>query len=161
MTTRSITLDDEVVTLARRYRKEALASLVTVLRDEHAPASARAAASAKLLEYSDGKPGMARQLTVADIGNMPDDLRQQLLEALLTYYMPGGFQALLKAACDDAVAKFAARKAALPRPRMTRRAPVPPASNPGREAIRGDSSAISAARPMQPPETETPARFAF
>jgi hypothetical protein len=98
------TLDDEVVSLARRYRKEALASLVTVLRDERAPASARAAASAKLLEYSDGKPSQSRQLTVADLGSMPDDLRMQLLEALTNYYVPDGFKRMLAQACEDAVA---------------------------------------------------------
>ena len=100
-----ITIDDEVVSLARRYRKEALASLVTVLRDESAPASARAQASAKLLEYSDGKPGQARQITIADVSHMPDELRQQLLDALLGHYMPNGQRALLKAACDEAVAR--------------------------------------------------------
>ena len=79
---RPITIDDEVVSLARRFRKEALASLVTVLRDEHAPASARAQASATLLEYSDGKPGQARQLTVADVTAMTPYLRENLLTRL-------------------------------------------------------------------------------
>jgi hypothetical protein len=98
-----ISIDDEVVSLARRYRKEAVASLVTVLRDESAPASARAQASAKLLEYSDGKPSQARQITVADLASMPDALREDLLNALLSHYMPSGHQALLRQACEDAV----------------------------------------------------------
>ena len=98
-----ISIDDEVVSLARRYRKEAVASLVTVLRDESAPASARAQASAKLLEYSDGKPSQARQITVADLASMPDALRADLLNALLSHYMPSGHQALLRQPCEDAV----------------------------------------------------------
>jgi len=98
-------VDDEVVSLARRYRKEAVASLVTVLRDPNSPASSKASASATLLAYSDGKPGQARQLTVADLASMPDDLRMELLQALLHHYIPGGWQALLKQACDDAVAQ--------------------------------------------------------
>jgi hypothetical protein len=97
---------------------------------------------------------MARQITLADVSSMPDDLRQQLLEALLSFYMPGGFKALLKAACDDAVAQFAALQAALPPPKPPRfrrgpralrgDAPVPPALSPGADAIRSDSSGVSA-----------------
>jgi len=156
---RPISLDDEVVSLARRYRKEALASLVTVLRDEHAPASARAAASAKLLEYSDGKPSQARQLTVADVSAMTPSLRQELLHALLVHYqteMPAQFKAMLKASVDEALRL----QAALPKPPLTdpakvtkfkrgplagkgpevpRWPPHPPTLTPRSDAIRRDS----------------------
>ncbi|CEF48880.1 unnamed protein product [uncultured bacterium] len=153
-------IDDEVVSLARRYRKEAVASLVTVLRDEHAPASARAQASAKLLEYSDGKPSQARQLTVADIAQMTPDLRQELLCALLIHYqveLPAQFQQMMRDAVDDALAlqaalpkppRFKRGKLAGKGPEVPRWPPAPrvaeprPALAPATNAIRSDLSGV-------------------
>jgi hypothetical protein len=172
-------VDDEVVRLARRFRKEAVASLVATLRDDRAPASAKASASATLLSYSDGKPGMARQISVADIGQMTPALRQELLHALLVHFqteLPAQFQALLKSAVDDAVAQarltFAKPKPAKPC-RFIRQAPVPeavppnmltlgatapepPAADPPEAAIRSDLSGISVAPPGSTPETARP-----
>src|SRR5215471_9909193 len=69
--------DEEVTKLARRYRPESLATLISVCRDERAPASARVSAASKLLEYSDGKPGQAKPVTVADVAAMSDEQRQR------------------------------------------------------------------------------------
>jgi hypothetical protein len=173
-------VDDEVVRLARRFRKEAVASLVATLRDDRAPASAKASASATLLSYSDGKPGMARQISVADIGQMTPALRQELLHALLVHFqteLPAQFQALLKSAVDDAVAQarltFAKPKPAKPC-RFIRQAPVPeavppnmltlgatapepPAADPGEAAIRSDLSGISAVAGGSQPADPIPA----
>ena len=121
----SIAIDDEVVSLARRFRKEALASLVTVLRDEHSPASAKTAAAQQILAYSDGKPGPSKPLTVADIGQMTPDLRSELLYALLTHFqveLPLQFQQMMRAAVDDALALQAALPA--PKPRRFKRGPL-------------------------------------
>jgi len=98
--------DEEVTKLVRRYRPESLATLISVCRDERAPASARASAASKLLEYSDGKPGQAKQVTVTDVAAMSDKQRQQLLDALLGHCAPGGFQALLAQSCDEAVKQY-------------------------------------------------------
>ena len=176
-----ITIDDEVVSLARRYRREAVASLVTVLRDESAPASARAQASAKLLEYSDGKPGQARQISVADLQSMPDDLRQQLLEALLNHYQPDGYRLFveqtMQQCIDDAMAQ-----ASLPKPNRFKRGPLagkgpevprwPPAPRaervaepgaalePPADALSAAYSATPRASPAQPPAAAESALYA-
>jgi hypothetical protein len=143
--------DDSLIRFAQTYRLEAAAVLVQVAKDETAPAAARSSAAEKILAYSDGKPSQARQLTVGDLQAMPDDLKMELLQALLSHYMPDGFQKILKSACDDAVAQFAAVQAAsLPKlnrtkiPKFVRRAPVadlPPALEPAADAISGDLSA--------------------
>jgi len=98
--------DEEVRKLARRYRPESIATLIAVCRNERAPASARASAASKLSEYSDGKPGQAKQVTVTDVAAMSDEERQQLLDVLLGHYAHGGFRTLLAMACDEAVRQY-------------------------------------------------------
>jgi hypothetical protein len=115
-------VDDEVVTIARRYKVEAAATLVTVCRDEHAPASARAQAATKLLEYAEGRPAQSRQIAVADIGAMSDQERLALLRALLVHFdreQPGFLRQLMADAYIDA-----AQQLGLPKPnRFTRGTP--------------------------------------
>ena len=157
----AIVSDDELVRIARRYRRESIATLITICRNEQAPASARAQASAKLLEYSDGKPGQARQITTADLASMSDDLRMQLMVALVDHYTPNGFKLMVKESVDAALAQAAA----LPKPprpnRFTRRSPAPstepPAADPGEAAIRSDLSGISAVAGGSQPADPTPA----
>src|SRR5215831_19846568 len=98
--------DDSVTKFAQRFRLEAAATLVAVCRDESAPASARAVAAKDILSYSDGKPGQAKPVTVADVAAMSDDQRQELLNALLNHYTPGGSEALLRDACNEAVRQY-------------------------------------------------------
>src|SRR6516162_5661252 len=132
-------IDDEVTSIARRYRREAAATLVTVCRDEDAPASARAQAATKLLEYADGRPVAAKQVTVTDVAAMTDEQRQELLHALLTHYeteMPGQFKAMMTEAFSEAMARQA-----LPAPQRTNRfrrgAPRPPLiAQPGKTPCR-------------------------
>jgi hypothetical protein len=55
-------MSDETITkFAQRYRLEAAAALVQIIRDESASPNARAAAAEKILLYSDGRPGQANQ----------------------------------------------------------------------------------------------------
>jgi hypothetical protein len=124
MTQRSLSMpapmaDDELIRIARRYRKESIATLITICRDEHSSSASRAAAASKLLEYSDGKPGQSRTIAVADLATMSDDLRQQLLEALLNHYQPNGYllfvQETMRQCIDDAMAQ-----ASLPAPKKCR-----------------------------------------
>jgi hypothetical protein len=72
---------DEVATLARRYRKESIATLIAAIRDERARPTARITAAVKLLEYASGKPGPARQVTIADVNAMTRDECVDLLHA--------------------------------------------------------------------------------
>src|SRR4051794_3439851 len=98
--------DDEVARLAKRYRIEAAGTLIAVCRNERAPASARAQAAAKLLEYSDGRPGQSRQVTVTDLAQMTDDQREELFHALLHRYQvefPDFFVDLVDTAVKKAV----------------------------------------------------------
>jgi hypothetical protein len=158
--------DDEIVSLARFYRRESLATLVAVSRDQSAPASARAQAASRLLEYSDGRPSQARQITVADIGQMSASLREELLSALLLHYqveLPDQFRSMIvdqAMALHQAHQAALAQQAALPKPnRFKRQAPVaaePPPSDPAAEAIRGDLSAKVDAPGGLTPETARP-----
>jgi hypothetical protein len=96
--------DDAIASFAKRYRQEAAAALITVIRDDTAPASARTAAAERILAYSDGRPQAAKQITVADIGRMTEEQRQELLRALLTHYLPNGaLEDLLKQSVDEAI----------------------------------------------------------
>jgi hypothetical protein len=72
---------DEVATLARRYRRESIATLIAAIRDERARPTARITAAVKLLEYAAGKPGPARQVTIADVNAMTRDECVDLLHA--------------------------------------------------------------------------------
>src|SRR5207302_9478835 len=93
--------DDEITKLSRRFRLESIATLISVCRDERAPATARAQAATKLLEYSDGRPGQARQVTVADLAAMTAEQRHELFSALVTYYetdMPGFLKQVMEEA---------------------------------------------------------------
>jgi hypothetical protein len=69
--------------MAAKYRKEAIAVLVATTRNERASATSRSNAARALLEYSDGRPAMAKQVTVADIASMTDVEQHALLDALL------------------------------------------------------------------------------
>src|SRR6266478_3759310 len=111
--------DDSITRFARHYRLEAAAVLVQIAKDESAPPQARAAAAEKILAYSDGRPGAARSITVADLELMDDEQRQDLLHALLTRYeleMPGQFKQMMEQAYVAAMQRMAT-----PRPnRFTR-----------------------------------------
>jgi hypothetical protein len=91
--------DIEAIEIARRYRKESLATLISVCRDPKAPASARAMAARTLLERSDGKPSQTKPLTVADLATMPEELQFELLSELLLHRklaFPQWFEALIE-----------------------------------------------------------------
>ena len=109
----SRTIDDEVTSIARRYRRVSIATLISVCRNERAPAAARATAAAKLLEYSDGRPGAARPVTVADLDLMTPEDRQELWMALFTHYeavMPGEIKELMTAAYVEAMQRVASTR---------------------------------------------------
>jgi hypothetical protein len=118
--------DDVLVRFARRYRETAAAALIDIIQDPNAPASSRAQAARDILSYSDGRPGQAKPITVADLGNMSDEQRRELLHVLVTHYFPGGIEALIKQAVEDA---FTANALAVKPPRFTR-GPVLAASLP-------------------------------
>jgi hypothetical protein len=112
---------DELAALARRYRHEAVATLIAVQRDPRAPASARAQAATKLLEYADGRPAQAKPITVADLPSMTHDQRNELLSALIFQYeaeMPGEFKRLLQDITDEAMDQLMSHMAAAPPPRL-------------------------------------------
>jgi hypothetical protein len=117
-------MTDELIKFARKYRTVAAAALVQIVSDESAPAAARISAAERILSYSDGRPGQARPVTVADIARMDDDQRFELLNALVQHYWPAGVNALIAAAVDEA---FKQQAPALP---FVRGAPASPASLP-------------------------------
>lgn len=72
--------DDNAVQVARWYRTEAIACLLAVVRNERAPASARANAASKLLEYADNK---SQPIKVADLDALdPDELEDMFVQLL-------------------------------------------------------------------------------
>jgi hypothetical protein len=75
--------DAATVQMARRYRAEAVCLLVATIRNERAPASARSAAAAKLLELG-GVP--TEPIRVADLGALDEDELEDLFVALLSHY---------------------------------------------------------------------------
>jgi hypothetical protein len=123
--------DHTTIRINDRFRNDAIACLVQLVRDESAPAASRAQAATKLLEYSVGRPVSAKPITMADIEAMSEETRQQLLHALLVHYrtaLPGEFQALLTAAVNEALvqqATITANSLAVKVPPFTRRAPIP------------------------------------
>lgn len=103
--------DQQIADIARRYRRESVATLIAVCRDERAPASARATAASKLLEYSDGRPGQSRPIGVSDLQVMTPQQRSDLWEALIHYHvddMPGGLQQLMHDAYEEECTKAVA-----------------------------------------------------
>jgi hypothetical protein len=122
--------DTTTIRINDRFRNDAIACLVQLVRDEGAPAASRAQAATKLLEYSVGRPVSAKPISVADIEAMSEETRQQLLHALLVHYrtaLPDEFQALLTAAVNEALVQQATTTAI---PRFTRRAPLPALPSP-------------------------------
>jgi hypothetical protein len=93
--------NEDAVQVARRYRTEAIACLVATIRNERAPASARANAAGRLLEYADDK---AEPIKVADLHAVTDDEREELFVALLqdcnftSEYFASGMKLAVKAA---------------------------------------------------------------
>ena len=110
--------DDTTITeFAKNHRLDVAAVLVQIARDESAPAAARASAAERILAYSDGRPGQARQLTTADLASMSSDLRAELLHALLTYddiTLPARIKAQI---VDEMLAQY---QASLPAPQPNR-----------------------------------------
>jgi hypothetical protein len=91
------------ITISDRFRDDAVACLVQIVRDEGAPAAARASAARDLLAYNAGRPGQSRPIKAADLGRLSEDERQELFHALVTHYFPGGIQALLRESVDQAL----------------------------------------------------------
>jgi hypothetical protein len=90
--------------LARRYRDECIATLISIQRDPRAPATARAQAASRLMEYSDGRPVSARAIGVNDLASMTPDQREELWHALMTHYeteMPGELKRQYQEAVEE------------------------------------------------------------
>ena len=91
------------------------------------------------------RPQQARQVTVTDIATINENQREELLTALLHHYAPGGFEALSREACNDAVHQYELTLTQHGRPRFQRAASAicssPPASAPTPSALaqRGES----------------------
>src|SRR5215831_9971086 len=94
------------MTISDRFRDDAIACLVQLVRDESASSAARASAARDILNWSVGRPQQAKQISVADLAEMTPEQRHQLLQALLTHYCPDGFQAILKQSVDEALARL-------------------------------------------------------
>jgi hypothetical protein len=112
--------------LLRAMRASALkqnGSLLLAMREPEAPGTpARVAAATKMLELSNGRPGQAKPITVADLPSMTQEQRKELLAALLFQYeteMPGQFKQLLQEITDQAMDLLMSRMAAAPPPRLT------------------------------------------
>jgi hypothetical protein len=116
----------ETIRIHDKFRNDAIACLVQLVRDESAPAASRASAATKILEYSVGRPVQAKAITVADIGAMTEEQRQELLHALVNHYLPGGVEALIKEAVDTALTQQTTQPKPLP---FIRKAPTPSTSN--------------------------------
>jgi hypothetical protein len=112
-------MTDSITRFAQRHRLLAAAALVQIIRDEDASPQARAAAAEKILLYSDGRPGAAQPVTVADLDLMSPEERQSLWMALFTSYeedMPGQVKELMTSAYVEALQRVAS-----PRPNRFQR----------------------------------------
>jgi hypothetical protein len=132
-----------VTRFAQKFRLEAAAALVQIIRDESASPNARANAAEKLINYSDGRPGAPRPIMVEDLKGMTDAARMSLLKALGTFYTPTEFKTLIGEAVDAAME--AERERPPPPVKMVRRAPVIPPPRPEAEIL-----------PPEPPPTPQP-----
>jgi hypothetical protein len=155
-------IDAEIATICRRYSVEAIATLIACCRDDDASASAKAAAATKLLEFGGGRPGIARQITTADISAMSDDQRVDLLRLLVEHYFPDdGFQDALRRLYGDLIAlpakakKTKTKQAAKPVPKTNRfhRSPPKP-KRPAHHPPDWDDPGYK--RPAQPSEALPP-----
>jgi hypothetical protein len=115
--------NDSLISFARRFRQEAAAALIAVIRDDDASPSARVQAAEKILSYSDGRPGQSKPITVSDIGRLTDAERSELLHSLLLHYETTLPEGRLKDLFDQCVATAVASTAA--KPAMRRGAPIP------------------------------------
>ena len=92
------------ITITDRFRDDAVACLVQIVRDENASPAARAQAARDILAYSDGRPAHAQPIKAADLGRLSDAERQELLHALLTHYLPpGALEEMLRESVTEAV----------------------------------------------------------
>ena len=73
--------DESVTRFAQKHRLRAAAALVQIVDDEDASANARVSASQSILAYRDGRPGQARQVTIADVAGMSRDECVDLVQA--------------------------------------------------------------------------------
>jgi len=64
------------ITITDRFRDDAVACLVQIVRDENASPAARAQAARDILAYSDGRPAQAQPIKAADLGRLSDAERQ-------------------------------------------------------------------------------------
>jgi hypothetical protein len=103
-------MSDELMTFARRFRQTAAATLVQICSDEQAPPAARAGAATKILEYADGRPGIAKPITTADIHRMAPEHRLALLGALMEHEETRAvIQGLIQQTVGLAIAQFQAQ----------------------------------------------------
>jgi len=75
-------ISNELVTFAKRYQREAAATLVQVIRDENAAPMARISASREILSYASGRPTTARPITSADLRLLTYEEKLALFTAL-------------------------------------------------------------------------------
>jgi hypothetical protein len=164
--------------LARSFRHQTIATLVTISNDPMRSDTARTMAARTLMEYDSGKPGNTRPPNVDDVGGLDDDQCKSLYFALIRRFEthePGFYNTIIQQIVDQMLAKQMAA-IALPRPnRFTRRAPVPaalapeppslppPAGRISRDCSAESAPAATAAAPsptsaLQPPLIASPAR---
>ena len=138
------------------------------MTDEEAPPSVRLEAAKAYDAIENGRPGIARAVSVDDISSLDDDQCERLFRSLVNRIeakQPGFFKAMMRQVVDEMLV-LQATQAALPKPNRFRRGPMagkgpevprwhwpphPPTLEPCADAIRSDLSAESAAGPAQPP----------
>jgi hypothetical protein len=115
--------DEPVTRFAQRHRLRAAAALVQIVNDEDASASARVAASQSILAYSDGKPGVTKHVTPADVAAMSIGERHSLWKAL--FEVETDFPDFVIERINDTVQREARRLTTAKANRFTRGQPEP------------------------------------
>jgi hypothetical protein len=115
--------DETVTRFAQRHRLRAAACLIQVINDEDASASARVTASQSILAYSDGKPGVTKHVTPADVAAMSIGERHSLWKAL--FDIETEFPDFIVDRINDTVQREARRLTTAKTNRFTRGQPEP------------------------------------
>jgi hypothetical protein len=156
--------------LARSFRHQTIATLVTISNDPSRSDTARTMAARTLMEYDSGRPGNTRPVAVDDVSDLDDDQFERVFHAVMRRIearQPGFYKTIIQQIVDAMLAKQMAALAT-PRPNRFKRGPqaqpVPPdpepTFEPAADAISGDSSAdlhaAGGSQPADPTHAFTP-----
>lgn len=154
-----MTDDGSIGHFAKRFRNEAAACLIQIIRDERASPNARAQAARDILSYSDGKPGTAQPITVASLASLSPDERHELFAALIRYYPEDvNVEGLIQQVVDQVIAQSSKPKLAFRRGKPA--LPPPSPAHIQKSSLAGRAAGAQEAGPYRASAESLPAVLA-